>query len=235
MAETNPAIPLEVVKIDDCTYRIEDNGVRSLLFIGDTLALLIDTGFGASGSLKAVIESLTDKPVILVNTHADFDHLGNNTEFDTAHMHPAEMTHYFQTAKPDAPVTPLWDGDIINIGGRAFEVILIPGHTPGSIALLDRENRILVSGDSISAGPVFMFGEMRNFCAYIASMEKLIDMSGAFDTIYPSHGPFPIASGQVKKQLAAANKLIAGEIISQDPPFEIPAKIYEHDGASFFY
>jgi len=235
MPEMNSVLPLEAVKISERAYRIEDNGVRALLFIGDARALLIDTGLGSAGSLKAVVESLTDKPVTLVNTHADFDHLGNNAEFGPAHMHPAEMTYYFQTAKPDACVTPLWEGDVIDLGGLAFEVILIPGHTPGSIVLLDRENRILISGDSVSGGPVFMFGEMRNFCAYIASMEKLIGMLGAFDTIYPAHGPFPVPASQVEKQLAAAKKLIAGELSAQEPPMEIPAKMYEHDGAAFFY
>ena len=235
MPKMNPVLPPEVVKIDEHTYRIEDNGVRALLFVGSTRALLIDSGFGMAGSLKAVVESLTDKPVTLVNTHADFDHLGNNAEFGPAHMHPAEMTHYFQTAKPDALVSPLWEGDVIDIGGRALEIILIPGHTPGSIALLDRDNRILVSGDSVSGGPVFMFGEMRNFCAYIASMEKLIGMLSAFDTIYPAHGPLPVSSGQVEKQLAAAKKLLAGELIAQESPMELPAKMYEYDGAAFFY
>ena len=235
MPEMDVSQPLETVKIDDATYFIEDNGVRCMLFIGTELALLVDTGFGAAGSLKTLVESLTDKPVILVNTHADFDHIGNNPEFGAAHMHPAEMQHYYLCAKPDAPVVPLWEGDVINIGGRYFEVILIPGHTQGSIALLDRENRFILSGDSISAGPVFMFGDSRNFRAYISSMEKLADMRNLFDKIYPAHGPFPLPSGQIDKMIISANKLLAGELTPEEPPFPLPAKLYMHDGASFFY
>ena len=230
------SLPLDAVKIDERTYRIEDNGVRSLLFIGDTQALLVDTGFGGEESLKSVVESLTDKPVMLVTTHADWDHIGRNAEFETAHMHPAEMAHYYQNAAPEASVSPLWDGDVIDIGGRKFEVILIPGHTPGSIALLDRENRILVSGDSISGGPVFMFGDARNLRAYIQSMEKLnISYAGTFDEIYPAHGPLPIPANQVERQIDAAKKLLTGELEPSDPPFELPAKMYEYNGAGFFY
>jgi len=229
-------IPLETVKIDERTYRIEDNGVRCLLFIGDNRALLVDTGFGQSGSLKSVVESLTDKPIILVNTHADGDHIGGNSEFGPANMHPAEMPHYFKNAKDGAEASPLWEGDIIDIGGRTFEVVLIPGHTPGSIVLLDRKNRIIISGDSISGGgPVFMFGEARNFCAYFASMEKLLKMRDSFDTIYPAHGTFPIAPVSIEKSIAAAKKLLAGELDPMEPPFDIPAKMYEYDGAAFFY
>ncbi|MCL2409378.1 MAG: MBL fold metallo-hydrolase [Oscillospiraceae bacterium] len=239
MPEMHEMAPLEVVKIADGAYRIEDNGVRCLLFVGTKLAVLVDTGFGQSGSLKAVVESITDKPVILVISHADGDHIGNNAEFGPAHMHPAEMAHYCHTAShilntnPNAQIAPLWEGNVIDIGGRVLEVILIPGHTPGSIALLDRENRFIITGDSI-ASAVFMFGDFRDFHSYIYSMEKLAAMKDVFDEIYPAHGPFPLPADMVDKALVAAKKYLAGELKPIDPPMEIPAKMYEHDGAGFF-
>ena len=227
--------PLEAAKIDDSSYRIEDNGVRSLLFIGTDRALLVDTGFGNAGSLRDVVEALTDKPVTLVNTHADDDHTGKNEEFDCAYMHPAEMPYYFATAKPGAKAAPLWEGDIIDLGGRKFEVVLIPGHTPGSIGLLDRENRILVAGDSISYTPVFMFTEVRSIYAHMASMEKLLKMKGSFDVIYSAHGDMEVSPAQISKLLEAGKKLVAGDITPMEPPFPIPAKMYVHNGAAFFY
>lgn len=234
MVEQNTQ-PLQAVRIDDKTYRIEDNGTRALLFIGTKRLLLVDSGFGSAGSMRKLVEELTDKQVMLVNTHADGDHIGCNAEFDSAHMHPAEMPYYFQNTKADAAVSPLWEGDVIDIGGRNFEVLLIPGHTPGSIALLDRENRILVSGDSLSETPVFMFGEVRSIHAYIASMEKLIKLQGLIDEIYPSHGPFPIAPSQIKWAYEAAKKLAAGELPPQEPTFPVPAKMYSSGKATFFY
>ena len=235
MPDTNAPQPLNLVKIDEITYRIEDNGVRCFLFIGSQRALLVDTGFGQSGSLKDIVESLTDKPVMLVITHADPDHIGNVGEFGAVNMHPSEMPYFFSEPKTGINVIPIWEGDVIDIGGRSFEVILIPGHTAGSIALLDRSNRVIVTGDSISSGPVFMFGEVRSIYAYRASMEKLVGLKGAFDEIYPAHGPLPLPPGQIDKGLAAANKLIAGELTPQDPPFPLPAKMYMHDGAGFFF
>jgi glyoxylase-like metal-dependent hydrolase (beta-lactamase superfamily II) len=234
MPQPPAPMPYEAVKISDGAWRIEDNGVRAFVFEGTKNALVVDTGFG-TGDLRMIVDGLTSLPIILVNTHADADHISCNTQFGTAHMHPAEYPYYYETAKQDATVAPLWDGDVIDIGGRKFEVILIPGHTPGSIALLDRENKILVSGDSVSATPVFMFGKVRNIRAFIASLEKLLTFGDAFDTVYPSHGPFPVSTDLIGSAIAGAKKVLAGEVEGQDPPFELPAKMYLTEGAAFFY
>ncbi|MBQ8831463.1 MAG: MBL fold metallo-hydrolase [Oscillospiraceae bacterium] len=225
----------EAVRIDENTYRIENIGVRSYLFIGNSKALLIDTGFGNCGSIIAEINKITDKPVMLVNSHADPDHLGSNREFDMAFMHSDEIAHYKKHMGEDAPVSPLTEGDIIDIGGRQFEVIHIPGHTPGSIALLDRKNRIIMTGDTVSKGTVYMFGEMRNLPTYMESLKKLISMSDSFDTVYPSHGTFPLTHYQISANLEAAEKLAAGELEAQEPPMPVPAKLYSYKDASFFY
>jgi len=234
------AFPLEIVKINDSAYRIEDDGVRCFLFIGSASALLVDTCRNQTGSLKAVIDSLTDKPVMLVNTHSDWDHISDNASFGPAHMHPAEMSSYVQNAKQATLMRPLWEADWIDIGGQVFEVVLIPGHTPGSIALLDRANKILLTGDSISGGNpirhVVMFGEKRNFDAFIVSLEKLLELErkNAFDTIYPSHGQFPLSADTVESTYIAAKKFIAGELSPSEPPVQIPAKLYEYNGAAFY-
>ena len=235
MPEMPAPKPPEAVKIDDTTYRIEDNGVRCMLYIGTEKALLFDTGFGENGSVKPVAESLTSLPVMLVNSHADPDHIGCNAEFDAAYMHPSEMAYYAKHAKPGAKTLPLWEGDIIDIGGRSLEVVLIPGHTPGSIGLLDRKNRTIATGDTISAGPVFMFDEVRSIHAYMASMHKLIGLFNAFDTIFPAHGQCPVPKETVNRALAAAEKLLAGKLTPVDPPMPIPAKMYLDDGVGFFY
>lgn len=224
----------EVIKLNDTSWSIEDDMVRALLFEGTERALLVDTGFG-NGNIREVVEGLTGKSVMLVTTHADIDHIGCNKMFEKAYMHPAEYPHYYESARKDAVVSPLWEGNIIDLGSRKFEVILIPGHTPGSIALLDRDNRILVAGDSVSETPIFMFGNIRNIHAYLDSLEKLSGLSSNFDKIYPSHGPFPIGKYSIKKLIDAAKKLLNGELEAQDPPFELPAKLYVTDGAAFFY
>jgi glyoxylase-like metal-dependent hydrolase (beta-lactamase superfamily II) len=227
----------EVVKLGEGSWRIEDNGVRALLFAGSERALLVDTGFG-NGNIKEVVEGLTDLPVMLVNTHADGDHTGCNALFEQAHIHPSEYAFYLAGAAPGSKVSPLWDGDEIDIGGRSFEVIHIPGHTPGSIALLDRANRVLVAGDSVSATPIFIFGEMRSLRAMELSLRKLDSMKGAFDEIYPAHGPFPLGPDAPGKLAAGARRVLDGEVEGKDTPpdFPVPAQIYDAgDGAMFLW
>jgi glyoxylase-like metal-dependent hydrolase (beta-lactamase superfamily II) len=85
--------PYELKKIDDRGYLIREDigiahGIMYLLW-GDTSALLIDTGYG-SGDLRALVSSITDKPVKAVNTHAHFDHIGANYQFGDCWIHRAE-------------------------------------------------------------------------------------------------------------------------------------------------
>ena len=224
----------EVIETGERSWRIEEDMVRAFLFEGTDTALLVDTGFG-NGNIRDTVEKLTKKPVTLVVTHADPDHIGGNALFDNACMHPAEYSCYYESMPADAAVTPLWDGDIIDLGARKFEVVLLPGHTPGSIALLDRGNRILVAGDTLSEAPIFMFGKSRSVRAYIHSLERLSKTSGSFDVIYPSHGPFPLGPDSIERLISGAEKLLKGELEPQAPPFELPARMYVAEGAAFFY
>lgn len=225
----------EVHRLDEASWRIEEGGVRTFLVQGSERAMLVDSGFG-TGNLREVVDSLTSLPVMLVNTHADRDHVGCNALFGPAFMHPAEYDRYCEKSGGDKETAPLWEGDVIDLGGRRFEVILIPGHTPGSIALLDAANRVLISGDSVQAGAIYMFGQGRNAAAYEASMVKLQGMSGRFDSIWPSHGPLPLEAAVIGGLVDGARKLQAGllpEIESTVP--DMPARLFDAGVAKFLY
>lgn len=222
-----------VIQIDKTSWRIEDKNVRCFLFTGSEKALLVDSGFG-SGNLKAVIQSLTSLPVLLVNTHADRDHIGGNVQFGPPHMHPAEFDRYQINSGMSDKAKPLWEHDIIDIGGHQFEIILIPGHTPGSIALLDRKNKILIGGDSVMIDHIFMFKSGRNLPAYAASMEKLNAMRDCFDVIYPCHGVFPVYPELIDELLTGAKQIIAGELESVETSFrEQKIRLYQLKRAGF--
>ena len=111
----------------------------------------------------------------------------------------------------------------------------MPGHTYGSIALLERETGILVGGDSISDTPVFIFGEMRNLDAFKVSLARLLARESEFQTVYPSHGTFPLDKGQIARELSCAEKLQRGALEPQEPPFPLPAKMYCADGAGYYF
>jgi glyoxylase-like metal-dependent hydrolase (beta-lactamase superfamily II) len=160
----------EVIKINENSWRIEDTGVRFFVLVGTEKALLIDSGMRVANA-RNIAEELTDLPIMLVNTHADRDHICSNEQFPEFYMHPAEEPIYRRSGKA-GKIIPVSEGDVIDLGERELRVISLPGHTPGSIALLDVRNRVLISGDPLQEhGRIFMFGDHRDMKDYIRSLE----------------------------------------------------------------
>lgn len=199
-----------VKQVNEDTWRIEDGMVRFFLLKGSEKALLIDTGMTIRHA-REIAEALTGLPVELLNTHSDGDHTGCNEEFDFFYMHPADEAHYRESGKPGR-VIPAQDGDEIDLGNRKLKLIHLPGHTPGSIAVLDEKYRVLISGDPIQEhGRIFMFGEHRNMRDYVLSLEKLEKRTAEFDEIWPSHADIPIFPGCIRKLRDGAEKILNKE------------------------
>ena len=226
-----------VKKISDHFWIFEEDGVRSFLFEGTDRAMLVDTCFGTL-PLGELSEELTPLPVFAVNTHTDKDHTGRNREFSPVLMHPAEMDRY-QSSLPEGcsmeDVRPLWEGEVIDLGHWRFEVVLTPGHTPGSVMLLEREKRMLISGDTIQDGSIFMFGPGRNMTAFQGSLQRMLDRADALDTVWPSHGDYPLKPDIIPGILRNAREMLDGKLPSQEPPRPMPCKKYTGDTVSFLY
>ena len=202
----------DIIRINDNTWRIENGFVRMFLLAGAEKALLVDTG-ATCPEARQLAESLTDKPVMLINTHGDGDHISGTGAFDEFYMHPADYESCKVAARfPESKLIPVADGDKIDLGGRTIDIISIPGHTAGSIALLDAAARILISGDSVQDGHIYMFGPHRRPAEFTAAMEKLIAIEDSFDVICPSHGAPELPADYVRKVAAAWKKVENGEI-----------------------
>ena len=201
----------EVIQMRPDTWRIEDSGVRFFLLTGTEKALLIDSGMTVP-SAKEIAAELTDLPVFLLNTHADRDHIGSNEQFASFYMHPEEEDVYRRSGKPGT-IIPLVEGDTLDLGGRELRVIHLPGHTPGSIAILDAANRVLISGDPVQEhGRIFMFGSHRNMENYIRSLEHLEEYQDEFDEIWPSHADIPVKKDLIRKLHDGAEDILAGKV-----------------------
>lgn len=198
----------EIVKINDKTWRFEDDSVRFFLLCGSDKAALIDTGMNTPNA-KALAEGLTDLPIILINTHADPDHISGNPAFGEFYMSPAEEDNYRHNGGK-GNLMPVKEGDIIDLGGRTLKIIDIPGHTPGSIAILDEEYRVLISGDSVEDGNIFMFGPYRNIDNYIDSLRHLAKYDGQYDEVYAMHGSIPVKPDLVGKLIEGAEQIRNG-------------------------
>lgn len=200
-----------IIQMDPQTWIFDEGGIRFFLLAGTKEALLIDSGMETQNA-KELAQSLTALPLRLLNTHADRDHVACNGQFEAPYMHPAECSNYYHAAPAAGPITPVWDGDTLDLGDRPLEIISLPGHTPGSIAVLDVKNRILISGDPIQDGGIFMFGVQREAHAYRHSLKRLMDKHlDRFDAIWPSHGTLPVAPALVGRLYEAMGKVLAGE------------------------
>ncbi|MCR4649431.1 MAG: MBL fold metallo-hydrolase [Lachnospiraceae bacterium] len=195
----------ETIKINENTWRIEDDGVRFFVFEGTEKAALIDTGMNTQNA-REIAEEITRLPLILINTHADPDHIAGNAAFEEFYMSPAEEGN-LKDNNGSGRILPVKEGDIIDLGERTLKIIDIPGHTPGSIAILDEKNRVLVSGDSVQNGHIFMFGARRNLDLYIESMKHLKEYDGLYDDIYAMHGDFPVKPELIDKLIEGATEI----------------------------
>ena len=197
------------IKINDCTWRFEDDGVRFFLLCGKEKAALVDTGMNTANARK-MAEELTDLPLILINTHADRDHISGNGAFDEIYMSPAEEDNYRENAGTGT-IIPVKDGDVIDLGDRPLRIIDNPGHTPGSIAILDEKYRVLIAGDSVQDGKIFMFGKYRDIDTYIDSLKNLSKYDGLYDEIYRMHGSIPVKPDLIGKLIEGAEQIRDGE------------------------
>ena len=108
---------------------------------------------------------------------------------------------------------PVEEGDEIELGNRKLRIIHIPGHTPGSIGVLDVSSRVLISGDPVQQnGAIFMFGEQRSMEDYIRGLEHLEECSGEFGELWPSHGDLPVDSSVISEVRRGAEDVLAGKI-----------------------
>jgi glyoxylase-like metal-dependent hydrolase (beta-lactamase superfamily II) len=210
----------EVKKRFDHVYSISDcPAIYSYLIVGSETAMLIDTGCGVGNMCKAV-ESITDKPYIVVNTHSHNDHVGANYQFDEIFIHPADLKlmidlytdtvyqeeffdlfdeygiRYFEPkykedflkAGPPKKIHDLYDGQTFDLGNLEIEVIHVPGHTPGSVAFLDKTNRLLFNGDVILRNTSLIHLTGMSVQTYIHSLKKLWDRRDEIDLTIASHG-----------------------------------------------
>lgn len=149
--------------------------VWSFLIIGPEKALLIDTSFGL-GDLKGLCRELTGgMEIILVNTHAHFDHAYGNfpfgrvycSEYEVPAMQSKNNPHIWdylfdENGKGNwcdfdrADLVPWQDYEIVGVpdghifdlgGGYEVELVHMGGHTPGHAGFLDKVNRIFFPGD----------------------------------------------------------------------------------------
>ena len=86
-----------------------------------------------------------------------------------------------------ACVRPIIEGDEIDLGDRCFEVLHLPGHSPGSIGLWEQATGTLFSGDAIYDGPLLDELPESSIADYCMTMERLLDLP--VTVVHAGHDP----------------------------------------------
>jgi glyoxylase-like metal-dependent hydrolase (beta-lactamase superfamily II) len=144
---------------------------------------LIDGGWGFCVSLEA-LRSDPAKPLVAIATHSHFDHIGMLHLAAERCGHPAEAATFARpdpTATQALPylagrtvldgggaIAPdtitqhacplhrfIGEGSRIELGSRTLEIMHTPGHSPGSLCVLDRAAGLLFSADTVHDGHIY--------------------------------------------------------------------------------
>ena len=207
------------------------------LIVGQERALLIDTAFGI-GDLRGLVETLTDKPVDVVNTHFHGDHSAGNGQFETVFIHKYDIPYLEMSEKAENRLLPapgtyreediiplrsakhiaMEDGFIFHLGeGHEVEVIHMPGHAAGGCMLLDRKYNLLFSGDAVVFTPTLIIGrfpapyypEYLTVTAFRDALKKALPRCKNVKKLYTGHSVQGISPVYLTDMINCCEKIIA--------------------------
>lgn len=194
-------------------------GSDNYLLEGDECALVIDSGM-TKLDFHAYCAQLTGLPIHgVISTHSHFDHTGGNGYFKRVYMHPlaekgakTPFDNNVQDYPLDYPIIPVREGFTLNLGNRRLEIIEIGAHDLSSIAILDKDYRILFSGDELESGwcnigvmPDKVPGQ--TIQTHYQNMLKLKARYDEYDLICPAHHGAPL-SKEILNHVLIADKMI---------------------------
>lgn len=163
---------------------------NAYLIIGKERALLFDLAVNEPG-MQEYIKDLTGKPIKLVLSHGHPDHAYFLNNFNDAWMNFSDEKLIrdgmmgLPPVSPSPTLHPLQDGDSIDLGDRILDVFHIPGHTPGSILLLDHQSKVLLSGDTVCRRLLYGLSDFVPTNVFCDDLRRL--QAQDFDVIYSTH------------------------------------------------
>ena len=137
---------------------------------GTTSAFVLDTGATSTTTLRTTVRGLIGgKPVLVAHSHHHGDHYAGDTTFAGQPM--TTVVARTQSAVQAAFGITTWPTSVgtLDLGGRVLDVLAIPGHQAEHIAVYDRRTGLLLTGDTLYPGLLFI----NDWTAYRASISRL--------------------------------------------------------------
>lgn len=186
---------------------VEEN--TYIVYNEDKQAIIFDPGcysIEEKNTLAGFIKKEGLQPVQLINTHCHLDHVfGNKWVAETysleLYIHPDEeviLRHQPQYGQMwglpfdnyNGPLHWLNEDDVVKLGMDELQVILAPGHSPGSLCFYNKEGKFIIGGDVLFRGSIgrtdLPGGDHESLLKSIR--EKLFVLPEDV-TVYPGHGP----------------------------------------------
>lgn len=245
MADSAALTVFRVERLSERVWRIVDPvGVAMYLVEGDGRAALLDTGCGVPG-LRACVERLTDKPLVVLLTHGHVDHAMGAGEFGEAYLAPEDLVVYrahgsmafriafakmagvtadLVPALAEESLRPLADGDCFDLGGIAVHARAVPGHTMGSMVFLIEQERMVLFGDACGPGTILLERWSADVGIYRLALARLRELDGLYDRVLRNHGTFESPLSVLETCISVCDDILEGA----DDCIELPQKMVSY-------
>lgn len=248
MPENMGMPPIEMIfgnytawKYDEETWIISfmEGSEYIYLLEGDEFALLTDTGYGIN-NLRAFAEKLTDKKILVANTHYHPDHSGGNGEWESVMLSegwtidapsvegegagPYDLSSF---PHPDYEKKIMHDGDVIDLGGRMITVLEAKqAHCNSSLFFIDEDHHLMLSGDEFESTQTLMYDNSHNTDAPYdvrdridslrANAVRLKELGGDDWKLLPNHNGTPVSFGYLDDYIGLCDAIYAGTAKIED-------------------
>jgi glyoxylase-like metal-dependent hydrolase (beta-lactamase superfamily II) len=181
---------MQVRRYDDDTYILRQSiktnveGPFLYLFFGTTRVLQIDTGAGGLKIRPTVDKIIQERleakglksiQLVVAHSHSHGDHIAGDEEFtgrpDTTVVGhgPEQVAAFFEIHSwPDETAA-------FDLGGRVLDIIPAPGHEPAEISVFDRRTHLLLTGDELYPGRLYV--PTVEFATYRRSIDRIVNFT----------------------------------------------------------